>query len=116
MFFTIGTDIIEIDNFSYDKHDRFLVNNFSSNELEYCYSKEDPKPHIAARFAGKEAVIKALNSRGVKTIRFGEIEILNDTDGAPHVTILKPVGIDMNIEISLSHCKDKALAFVLIWG
>lgn len=53
-----------------------------NKELKYCLSKTNPYPHLAARFAGKEAVIKLISGFGGK-ISPNEIEILNDNSGAP---------------------------------
>ena len=84
-----------------------------NKELKYCLSKTNPYPHLAARFAGKEAVIKLISGFGGK-ISPNEIEILNNADGVPGV-LLNKEGLDrFSIVISLSHSKDRAIAFA--WG
>lgn len=72
MIVGIGTDIVEISrikNAVAKWGERFLRKIFTENEISYCYKKKDPFPHLAVRFAAKEAVIKALSTedRGQKT-------------------------------------------------
>jgi len=113
----IGTDIVEIHRFE-DLRDKafsaFLSKNFTRNELDYCLSKEKPAPHLAARFAGKEAVIKALYSLGITHIFFPAIEILNNDLGVPYVRINTDKTEKLTIKISLSHSSGMALAFCII--
>ena len=115
----IGTDIENIERFK--KLDRandclFLAKIFSMNELNYCFSKENAAPHLAARFAAKEAVTKALNSIYETVPSYNEIEILNKENGVPFVKIHDDGFHGINVHISLSHCKDKALAFAIVIG
>ena len=61
----VGIDQIEVDRIrdSLDKHgEHFLNKIFSSAEQAYCREKANPAPHLAARFAAKEAVSKALGT------------------------------------------------------
>ncbi len=67
MIIGLGTDIIENLRISqlYKKHGhRFLNRLFTTEEIEYALSHNDPVPYLAARFAVKEAAIKALNLSG----------------------------------------------------
>lgn len=113
----IGTDIVEIHRFE-DFRDRafsaFLSRNFTRNELDYCLSKENPASHLAARFAGKEAVIKALYSLDITNIFYPAIEILNNDLGVPYVRINTDKTEKLSIKISLSHSSGMALAFCII--
>lgn len=114
---TVGTDIVSIfrfDEFGDNINHPTLRKIFTQQELDYCFSKEAPEPHLAARFAGKEAVIKALYSRNIIGVWYTEIEIVNNLVGVPIVTLTKK--LNLTIEISLAHCEDKALAFVVIIG
>ena len=114
-FISIGTDIESIDRFK-DIDDSFLNKIFTKNEIDYCFSKKNAAPHLAARYAGKEAVVKALNSMDEVNIDYKGIEILNNEKGVPVVKLNnKNIG-DFQVKISLSHCEDKALAFVTITG
>lgn len=108
----IGVDIENIDRFktlNLTKDTNFLKKVFTKKELEYCFSKTNPAQHLAARFAGKEAVIKALKTHN-KPIRYNEIEIINRKK-VPLVRIKNTKNI--KAKISLSHCKEKAIAFAI---
>lgn len=113
----IGTDLEEIrrfENFKDTAFSAFLTKNFTRNELDYCLSKDAPAPHLAARFAGKEAVIKALYSLNITHIFYPFIEILNDDHGVPYVRINTDKTEKLLIKISLSHSAEMALAFCII--
>jgi holo-[acyl-carrier protein] synthase len=113
----IGTDIIEIQRFENFKDwtfSAFLTKNFTRNELDYCLSKENPATHLAARFACKEAVMKALNSLNITHIFYPAIEILNNDLGVPYVRINTDKTEKLTIRISLSHSSEMALAFCII--
>ncbi|MEI7856143.1 MAG: holo-ACP synthase [Methanomicrobiales archaeon] len=113
----IGTDIVEIqrfENLTDTVFSAFLAKNFTRNELDYCLSKKDPAPHLAARFAGKEAVIKALYSLNITHLFYPSIEILNDDLGVPYVRINTDKTENLVIKISLSHSAEMALAFCII--
>jgi holo-[acyl-carrier protein] synthase len=115
--FGIGTDIIEIrrfERFREPEFSLFLEKNFSQGELDYCLKNDDPAPHLAARFAGKEAVVKALYNLNIQGIFFPAIEILNNERGVPYVRINTDKTEKLCIKISLSHSSDMALAFCII--
>lgn len=115
--FGIGTDIESIDRFR--KLDPvsgnlFLNKIFTKNELEYCFSKEKASPHLAVRYAGKEAVVKALGSMGKVNPNYKDIEILNNENGVPVARINNKGFRDLQVYLSLSHCKNKAIAFAMV--
>ncbi len=113
----IGTDIENIARFSSlqkIKSQLFFKKIFSKKELNYCFSKKNPAQHLAARFAAKEAVTKALEKFNIKSPDYNWIEIINNQNGAPTATIHNPDFNNLQIHISLSHCKDKALAFAIV--
>lgn len=109
----IGVDIIEIARIkkAIDRWGQgFLKRVYTEPELE-LYLKNTSS--LAARFSGKEAVIKTLNSSG---IGLKEIEILSDSSGKPRVKLYgkaqlqaKDLGLT-SIDISLSHCREYAIA------
>ena len=115
---SVGVDIESISRFKDldRKRDRNFLNNiFTEKELEYCYLKKEPAQHLAARFTGKEAIIKASSGAGLKPLRYNKIEILNNKKGAPCVHIRDDGwNKDHVFKISISHCNDKALAFAVI--
>ena len=111
----IGVDIERISRFPEvrKENERFLSSFMTPSEVAYCFSKESPRPHIAARFAGKEAIIKALGGLAVRGISFKDIEISNDDYGAPSVTIKSGGKLNIHVEISMSHSSDFAVAFAV---
>jgi holo-[acyl-carrier protein] synthase len=91
MIHGIGTDIVEIYRIkdAVEKWgERFLKKIFTENEIAYCNKKKDPYPHLAVRFAAKEAVIKASSLLRDKRLAFHDIEILNEPSGKPFIKIL----------------------------
>lgn len=116
-----GVDIIEISRIqdSIEKlGDTFLNKVYTKKEIEYCESKGKNKyQHYAARFAVKEAAFKAV-SEEVKdkfAISWKDVETINDDQGRPKVEILflKNKKIE-NVDVSISHCKDYAVANVTV--
>ena len=113
----IGVDIIEIARIERAvAHwgESFLHRVYTDLELRLCRKKLSS---LAARFAGKEAVIKALGAKN-KGISWREIEILSDSSGKPSVRLYgkaqnqaNGLGLD-NLVISLSHSREYAIAFV----
>jgi holo-[acyl-carrier protein] synthase len=114
----VGTDIVEIARIrdAVEKWgDHFLSKVFNSDEITYCYSKNDPIMHLAARFAAKEACIKALSKALGGNIAMKEIGVLNDDAGKPYFIISKE-GFDPDIirlHLSLSHERKYAVASVV---
>lgn len=112
----IGVDIEEVRRFKTLKsNSRFARRVYTKNELSYCNSFSEPGPHLAVRFAAKEAILKALG-QARKNTGFSDIEILNrKNSGAPVVNIAKN-GINKKFSffISLSHSETKAVAFSVI--
>ena len=109
-------NIVKDRNFKYDENNRFLNNTFTKNELEYCFSKQEPVPHLAVRFAGKEAIFKALNGICKINPRYNQIEIINNEKGKPLVKLHEKSLQNLRVYLSLSHCEDKALAFAVLTG
>ena len=114
-----GTDIIEIerirDSFE-DTEGRFAYRVFTTKEIEFCESKGKQKyQHYAARFAAKEAVFKAISEtlKSKYEISWQDVEILNDENGRPYVN-LKIENNVKNIDVSMSHCKQYAIANVVV--
>lgn len=112
--FSVGVDIEDIDRFKKLglKKDKIFLNKvFTKKELKYSFSKRNFSQHLAVRYVAKEAVVKAL---GNKKIAYNKIEIVNDRTGAPKVIINDKKFRDINIKISMSHCRDKAVAVVML--
>ena len=84
------------------------------SESEYCFSKDSPAVHFAGRFAAKESIKKCLYSSEItSSIGFNGIEILSRNDGAPYISHIKDFNIK-DIQISISHEKDFAIAMALM--
>ena len=62
---------------------RFVARVLSPEEQAYCLSRPDPAPHVAARFAAKEAVIKCLGGG----CALNEIEVVRALSGSPSITL-----------------------------
>ena len=116
-----GTDIIEISRVKESiesTNERFCERVYTEKEREYCENKKMQKyQHYAARFSAKEAIFKAISDEldNKFEINWKDIEILNDEKGRPYVNILnnKIQNIE-DIDISLSHCKEYAIANVVV--
>jgi phosphopantetheine--protein transferase-like protein len=115
----IGTDILNIRHIAHSvtsPEDPFVKKTFTKSEIDLILSRDTPLYCYATRFAGKEAVFKSLSLHG-DSIRFNEIEILEDKMGQPTVILrgavkekAKQKGIAI-IHLSLSYDTDYALAF-----
>lgn len=114
--FGIGTDIESVNRFSelVEHEDPVIRRVFSPDEVRYCLACDSPGERFAARFAGKEAVVKALSDLGIIGVAIPEVEIQNRSDGAPFVRVNRIPADHMNIRISLSHTREWAIAFALV--
>lgn len=116
-----GVDMIEISRIKDSIEslgDNFLNRIYTKKEIEYCESKGKSKyEHYAARFAVKEAAFKAVSEQVQDkfSISWKDIETLNDKNGRPKAEILflKDNKIE-NVDVSISHCKDYAIANVTV--
>lgn len=118
-----GVDIIEIERLrrSIEETGGFKERVFTGREIEYCDKRNKARyESYAARFAGKEAVLKALGTGLAEGLEWKMIEILNDEKGKPHVTLSQKAlelyeGMGAgDMDISLSHCGSYAVAYVVI--
>lgn len=114
----IGIDITEvkrIEELSL-RHKEFLSRVYTPREIEFCTRKKNKYQHLAARFAAKESVLKALGTGWSGSIGWTDVEIVNDRWGKPEVNTYGRVKEIVNergikrIVISLSHCRDYAVA------
>jgi len=99
---------------------QYLATIFTNKEVDYCENKTRRSEHYAARFAAKEAVLKALGTGWRDGLAFSEIEILNDELGKPQVFLHGKVKEFFNrqqigqVSISLSHTSEIAIAFAIL--
>jgi holo-[acyl-carrier protein] synthase len=114
----IGIDVIEITRIEQAVsrwHDAFLTRIYTAAELEYSRNRY---ASLAARFAAKEAVMKALGT-GTTGMRWQDIEILSEENGKPVVRLhgkAQHKGDELGVRdfsISISHCEKYAVALVI---
>lgn len=115
--FGIGTDIEEVERFKrIVRSKQRLKKIFSSKEIIYSMRQKYPERHLAVRFAGKEAIIKALANLSINDqFELCDIEILRRKNGLPYVDLSKSYKRDLIFQISLSHCGELALAFAVVF-
>ena len=123
MLIGIGIDIIEIERVEKALAKKNFANRFfTDKEREYCESRKSQKmASYAARFAAKEALVKALGS-GFRQGNFTDIGVENDELGCPNM-VLKGYYLELieqkkvkKIHLSLSHSKQWAVAQVILEG
>lgn len=121
MIVGVGCDIIEIERIARAiKRESFIRRVFTAEEAAYCQRRgQQAAASFAARFAAKEAVLKALGT-GLREGSLQEIAVDNDGLGKPlvqlrgHFAMLaKQLGVK-NIQISLSHSRELATAYVIM--
>ena len=111
----IGADIVEISRIEEicGRSPDFEERVFTEAELTYCRSKGNPFLHLAARFAGKEAVAKAFG----RPFSWQEVEIFTEPSGKPSIRLsgraLEMAGAARAL-ISLSHSRDYATAVAIL--
>ena len=84
----IGTDLVDVDRFRTLLRRRPSVAErlFTAGERTYAHRAVDPAARLAARFAAKEAALKALGY-GLGGMRMAEIEVVRDDDGRPEILL-----------------------------
>ena len=114
----IGVDIVSVDRIEKSlERESFIKRIYGPAEIALFVSENKVKTNsLAANFAAKEAFSKALGT-GVRGFELAEVEILRDDMGKPYFYLsgaAKQIAEDKNLsfQLSLSHEKDKAIAFV----
>ncbi len=119
-----GIDIVSVERLeeAARRHgERFLKRVFTPDERAYCDSKRYKYEHYAARFAAKEAMMKAMEIRRKNRLRFREIEVRRRPTGKPEISMSEesqvrfglPPGI--RVELSMTHERKYAASFVLLF-
>lgn len=113
----IGVDCENISRFKrlpYAKSGCFYKRVFTPAEIEYCLLCREPYHRFAARFAAKEAVIKALS--GIARPYYRDIEVRKEKNGEPRIYLsakkFRTIK-GLNILLSLAHSKTHAIAFAI---
>lgn len=117
----LGTDLVDVSRLERQKgKEGFIHQVFTNTEIEYCEKKKHSAQHYAARFAAKEAYMKALGTGWGDTAEFKEIEVVNNELGKPEL-ILSGSTLTFfrqsefkHIFVSLSHTTTTATATVII--
>lgn len=121
----MGVDVVEVDRIeaAIVRHGTpFLERIYTPNEIAYCESHKNRFERYAARFAVKEAAMKALGTGWSRGVRWRDIEIANLPSGKPTLKlagateqIADRLGVQ-HISISISHGKNIAIAQVIFEG
>src|SRR5437762_554331 len=119
----IGVDLVNIPRMRdvIDRwRDRFLHRVFTDGEIAYCRARRDPVPHFAARFAAKEAGLKALGTGLRLGIQWRELEVVRERGQAPTLVLSgrsREIGRQRGGDrmlLALTHDGDYALAEALL--
>lgn len=116
----IGIDVVDIPRIqrAIDSWGNFFLERiFTQREIEYAQSRKNPAPHIAARFAVKEAVAKALTTGWSGGFRWKDVEVENDPSGKPSVLLygrVKELLKESRVMVSISHSESVVVAFAVI--
>ncbi len=123
MILSIGIDIVEVHRIrdAIARTPRFSERVFTAAEREYCESKGVAAAQsYAARFAAKEAFLKALKTGWRGKIAWHDVEVVTDSDGVPSLNVTGEArrlldGLQVaNIHISISHTTEHAIAEVIL--
>ena len=124
MIIGIGVDLVKIDRI--DKagknHEGFLERLFTDREREYCSRQKYPAQHYAARFAAKEAVLKAIGTWWSAGIKWTDMEVLHGEGGGPILNLSGRVKDLLDLKgvkqalLSYSHDEGYAVAQVVLVG
>ena len=117
----VGIDLVDIERFSkkLDKPE-FINLVFTKNEITTCRRQKHMAQHFAARFAAKEAYMKAIGTGWSNSANFKEIEVTNDDNGKPGLHLTGKTSAFFqenkftNKFLSLSHTETTATAIVII--
>ncbi len=121
---SVGTDIVEIARIarSLRRQPAFASAVFSEDERRFCDAQARPDQHYAARFAAKEAFLKAVGKGVLDGVPLDEIEVARAPDAAPALRLGPSAAAALaaaggrEARVSLSHDGGLALAFVVVWG
>lgn len=119
----VGVDIVEIKRFAKAlSRNGFVKRVFSNAEIRYSRIKPNKLEHYAARFAAKEAVLKALGTGIAKGITWHDVKITKSKDGDVSATLYnkaKSIARQKKIRrilVSISHSANYAAAFAIAGG
>jgi holo-[acyl-carrier protein] synthase len=118
-----GIDIAEVPRIAASMQrfgGRFLHRVFTAGEIRYCESKANRAERYAARFAAKEAAMKALGTGWNRGVRWRDIEVTREPGGRPTILFhgnaaefAEKLGA-VHVALSLSHTAEQAIAQVIL--
>ena len=118
----IGTDIVEclrVGRMVEEHGELFLTRVFTEREVRYCQSRKRATEHFAARWAAKEAILKALGTGWRRGLAWTDIEVRTEATGRPQVLLCgaaKDIAVSLrvgDILLSLAHCRAYATAYAI---
>ncbi|MDR2513565.1 MAG: holo-ACP synthase [Puniceicoccales bacterium] len=119
----VGVDLVETVRIRriHERHgEAFLTRIYIQEERDYCMAMANPWASLAARFAAKEAVSKALGTGLGAEIGFTSIAVINNTRGAPAIVLDEKATALLHslggkyVHISLTHTASLAQAFAVV--
>ena len=122
MAVSVGTDLIEIERIrrSLARYERFRERCFTAAERAYCDSRPNPAESYAGRFAGKEAVGKALGFGVARAFAWQEIEIVGRPKPAVKLSgrlAERAAAIGAGaVDLSMTHSRELAQAVAIAYG
>lgn len=124
MSLRIGVDLVDVAAFRarFEGREDLLAATFTEAELAYCRAQADPWPHLAARLAAREALLKALGTGLSGELDWHECEVVRDAAGTPALALRGAVaeaaaGAGLGRwTVSLAHTATHAVAVVLFAG
>jgi holo-[acyl-carrier protein] synthase len=123
MVYGIGIDLVQVSRIAEALErwgDRFRNKVFTPGEIEYCQKKRNSSPHFAARFAAKEALVKALGIGMRRGVHWKNIEVARGPLGKPELKLngraaqLCQQAEITGVSVSITHDRDYSSAVVVL--
>lgn len=117
----LGVDVVEVERIKKicERTPSFKEKMFSPSEIRYCENKPEPEIHFAARFAAKEAVLKALKCGFSNGVGYRDVEVKVKNGGAPIAVLhnrAEEIAKELNVvdvPLSISHTKTEAVCVAI---
>lgn len=124
MVLGIGMDVVDVNRIRgvVESHDGFVTRVFTAGERGHCSQRTDPYPHLAARFAAKEAVFKAFGTGWSGGLRWTDVSVENGPGGRPSIRLegrAKRIASEMGVtrvHVSITHTDTYAGAQIVLEG
>jgi holo-[acyl-carrier protein] synthase len=119
-----GIDVVGVDRLRrlVEDHAEREREVFTAGELEYCNGKRRRYEHMAARFAAKEAVLKAFGTGIRQRMRWTDVEVVSESNGRPRIVLAGAVAAYAkrhglrDLDVSLTHAEGLAVAqAITLW-